>query len=122
VVPRLAEETSYDTNSLTLDEKQDGGSAGRGYCPLTTGQVRAARAFLRWTTEKLARESGVGLATIRRAEPADGPLRMMRANALAIRRTLEMAGIEFLSKSEAGGVGVRLRLEVSKDERNAGQS
>jgi len=36
--------------------------------PLTSGQIRAARAFLRWRAEDLARESAVGVATIRRAE------------------------------------------------------
>ena len=35
---------------------------------LTSGQIRAARAFLRWRAEDLARASAVGVATIRRAE------------------------------------------------------
>lgn len=92
-----------------LQEDAKGDSA---HHPLTTGQVRAARALLRWTTERLAQESGVGLATIRRAEPVDGPLRMIRANAQAVQHALEAAGIEFIPKSEAGGVGVRLRSDV----------
>lgn len=99
------------------DGLQEGGRIGSEYNPLTTGQVRAARALLRWTTERLAQESGVGLATIRRAEPVDGPLRMIRANAQAIQRALEAAGIEFIPMSEAGGVGVRLRSEVPAIER-----
>lgn len=98
------------------DGLQGDGRGGSEYHPLTTGQVRAARALLRWTTERLAQESGVGLATIRRAEPVDGPLRMIRANAQAIQRALEAAGIEFIPVSEAGGVGVRLRLEVPVSE------
>ena len=36
--------------------------------PLTSAQIRAARALIRWTAEDLARHSTVGVTTIRRAE------------------------------------------------------
>ncbi len=74
---------------------------------LVTGQVRAARALLRWTAEQLAQRSGVSVVAIRRAEPTDGPLRMMRANAAAVRHAFETAGIEFTADDES--VGVRLK-------------
>ena len=41
-------------------------------------------------------------------EVADGETPMMAANDLAIRRTLEMAGVEFIDEN-GGGAGVRLR-------------
>ena len=75
---------------------------------LTSGQIRAARAFLRWRAEDLARELAVGVATIRRAELADNETSMTAPNDLSIRRALEAAGIEFLDEN-GGGPGVRLR-------------
>jgi hypothetical protein len=76
--------------------------------PLTSGQIRAARAFLRWRAEDLARESTVGVATIRRAELTQDETSMTAPNDLAIRRALEAAGVEFIDEN-GGGPGVRLR-------------
>ena len=76
--------------------------------PLTSGQLRAARAFLRWRAEDLARESAVGVATIRRAELAENETSMTAANDMAVRRALETAGVEFIDEN-GGGPGVRLR-------------
>jgi hypothetical protein len=73
--------------------------------------MRAARSLLRWTAEKLAQESGVGLATIKRAETTDQPVRMMNANVAAVRDALEKGGIEFIEPN-GGGPGVRLRDHV----------
>jgi len=75
---------------------------------LTSSQIRAARALLRWRAQDLARESAVGVATIRRAELVDGQTSMTAANDLAIRRALEDAGVEFIDEN-GGGPGVRLR-------------
>ena len=75
--------------------------------PLTSGQLRAARAFLRWRAEDLARESAVGVATIRRAELAENETSMTAANDMAVRRALETAGVEFIDEN-GGGPGVRL--------------
>lgn len=76
--------------------------------PITAGQVRAARALLGISGEKLAEQSGVSLVAIRRAETGKGLAGMMRANAEAIRRVLEGAGVEFIEEN-GGGAGVRLR-------------
>jgi hypothetical protein len=76
--------------------------------PLTSGQIRAARAFLRWRAEDLARESTVGVATIRRAELTENETSMTAPNDLAIRRALEAAGVEFID-GNGGGPGVRLK-------------
>jgi hypothetical protein len=76
--------------------------------PLTSGQIRAARALLRWRAEDLARESAVGVATIRRAELAEDETSMTAPNDLSVRRALEAAGVEFIDEN-GGGPGVRLR-------------
>jgi transcriptional regulator with XRE-family HTH domain len=76
--------------------------------PLTSAQLRAARALLRWSAEDLARESNLGVTTIRRAELAEGETSMTVANDLAVRRALESAGVEFIDEN-GGGPGVRLR-------------
>jgi hypothetical protein len=75
---------------------------------LASSQIRAARSLIRWRAEDLARESAVGVATIRRAELTDQQTSLTAANDLAIRRALEAAGIEFIDEN-GGGVGVRLR-------------
>jgi hypothetical protein len=75
---------------------------------LTSAQIRAARSLIRWSAEDLARESSLSVATIRRAELADGETSMTAANNLAVRRALEAAGVEFIEEN-GGGPGVRLR-------------
>ena len=81
--------------------------------PLTSGQLRAARAFLRWRAEDLAGESAVGVATIRRAELTENETSMTAANDMAVRRALETAGVEFIDE-DGGGPGVRLRKRQGK--------
>jgi hypothetical protein len=76
--------------------------------PLTSAQIRAARALLRWSAEDLAQNSALGINTIRRAELAEGETSMTAANNLAVRRALEEAGVEFIDE-DGGGPGVRLR-------------
>lgn len=75
---------------------------------LTSAQIRAARALLRWSAEDLARHSTLGVTTIRRAELAEEGTSMTAANDLTVRRTLETAGVEFIDEN-GGGAGVRLR-------------
>jgi hypothetical protein len=75
---------------------------------LTSAQIRAGRALLRWSAEDLARASSVGLTTIRRAELTEGATSLTAANDLSIRRALEEAGVEFID-ANGGGPGVRLR-------------
>jgi ribosome-binding protein aMBF1 (putative translation factor) len=75
---------------------------------LTSAQIRAARSLVRWSAEDLAQRSSLSVATIRRAELADGETSMTVANDLAVRRALEAAGVEFIDEN-GGGPGVRLR-------------
>jgi hypothetical protein len=84
--------------------------------PLTSAQIRAARALLRWSAEDLARASTLGVTTIRRAELAEGETSMTTANDSAVRRTLESAGVEFID-GNGGGPGVRLRKTQQQGKR-----
>jgi hypothetical protein len=76
--------------------------------PLTSAQIRAARALIRWSAEDLARHSALSVTTIRRAELMPSTTALTRANDQAIRRVLEHAGVEFID-ADSGGPGVRLR-------------
>jgi hypothetical protein len=80
--------------------------------PLTSAQIRAARALIRWSAEDLARQSAVSVTTIRRAELMPSATALTRANDQAIRRALENAGIDFIDAAECGP-GVRLRSPPS---------
>jgi hypothetical protein len=75
---------------------------------ISSAQMRAARALIRWTALDLARASKVGVATIRRAEVVEGEIPVTLANEAAIRRAFESAGIEFI-EGNTGGEGVRFR-------------
>jgi hypothetical protein len=76
--------------------------------PLTSAQIRAARALVRWSAEELARHTTLSVTTIRRAELMPSATALTRANDQAIRRSLEAAGVEFIDAYN-GGPGVRLR-------------
>jgi transcriptional regulator with XRE-family HTH domain len=78
---------------------------------ITSEQVRAARALLRWEQADLARASGVSLPSVKRIEGKTGPLAAQRGTVEAIRRAFEAAGIVFLAAGEpapGGGIGVRM--------------
>ncbi len=75
---------------------------------ISTGQVRAARALLRWTAEDLANAAEVGVATIRRMEVLDGVPAGNVKTLVAIQQALEGAGIEFIGSPD-DSPGVRLR-------------
>jgi ribosome-binding protein aMBF1 (putative translation factor) len=79
-----------------------------GLRSLTSAQIRAARALLRWSAEDLAHQSALSVATVRRAELKELETSMTTANDLAVRRALEAAGVEFIDEN-GGGAGVRLR-------------
>ena len=63
---------------------------------ITSGQIRAARAMLKWTAAQLADISGVGVATVRRIELAEKlPSSNVKTIEL-IRVAFESAGIIFV--------------------------
>jgi hypothetical protein len=81
--------------------------------PLTSAQIRAARALIRWSAEDLANETALGVTTIRRAELKASETSLTSSNDRAIRQALEAAGVEFIDEN-GGGPGVRLRKPISK--------
>ena len=83
---------------------------------LSSAQIRAARALLRWSAEDLARELALGVNTIRRAEVAEEGISLTAANNLAIRRAFENAGVELIDEN-GGGPGVRLRKRAKERSR-----
>lgn len=80
---------------------------------ITGAQLRAARALVRWSAEELATMSGIGVATVRRAEADDGELRCTKANENALRGALEAVGVEFM---EGNGHGPGVRSKQSNDQ------
>jgi transcriptional regulator with XRE-family HTH domain len=75
---------------------------------ITSEQIRAARALLRWEQRDLADASKVSLPSIKRLETTPGPLAAQARTVEALRSALEAAGVEFISEN-GGGPGVRLR-------------
>lgn len=59
---------------------------------ITSGQIRMARAFLRWSIEDLAAKSGVGASTIKRMETFDGVPSARVENLQAIKDTFIATG------------------------------
>ena len=70
--------------------------------------MRAARALIGWTAQQLADASGVGVATIRRAELRPNEVGMTGPNLSAVERAFYEAGVEFIPEN-GGGAGVRLK-------------
>ena|SRR5947207_3839958 len=68
-------------------------------------QIKAARSFLRWRQDQLARETGLALSTIRRLERSEGRIEANFDTVEKIRQALESAGIEFIGSPN---LGVRL--------------
>ena len=58
-------------------------------------QIRAARALLGWSANTLSKESGVGVATIRRYEIQEGLPQGNFQKVIKIKNALESQGIEF---------------------------
>ena len=75
---------------------------------ITSEQIRAARALLRWEQKDLAEASLVSIPTIKRLEAKPGSVSAHATTVAALRRALEEAGIEFIAEN-GGGAGVRLR-------------
>ncbi len=74
---------------------------------LTSEQIRAARALLRWGQEELARAAGISVETVKRLEKAPGAVSAYIGTVEAITKALAVRGVEFTENEE--GRGVRLR-------------
>lgn len=80
---------------------------------LSSEQVRAARALLRWEQKDLSAASMVSLPSIQRLETKPGPLAAQPRTVAAIRSALESAGVIFVEEN-GEGPGVRLKKDSMK--------
>ena len=76
---------------------------------ITSCQIRAARALVNWSARELAEKSGLGVATIRRMELADGVPSSNAQTLDLVRKVMESVGVEFIGTPE-DGPGVRLTM------------
>jgi transcriptional regulator with XRE-family HTH domain len=76
---------------------------------ITSGQIRAGRAFLKWTGKELAVASGVAFSTLMRLETGEGVPGAQAKTLDAIQKAFEEAGLEFIGTPEAGA-GVRWKF------------
>lgn len=74
---------------------------------ITSEQVRAARALIRWEQKDLAEQSRVSLPTIKRLETKPGAVGANGPTIDAIVRAFEAAGVQFIPEN-GGGAGVKL--------------
>jgi transcriptional regulator with XRE-family HTH domain len=76
-----------------------------------SAQIRAARALLGWSQDKLARRAGIGLATLRRIEQTEGIVKGNFSTVIKIQKALEQSGIDF-TEDDTGEIGVRLKMRT----------
>jgi transcriptional regulator with XRE-family HTH domain len=74
---------------------------------ITSDQIRAARAMLRWSGKDLAEISGIGFSTLMRLESLEGVPSTHAKTLEAIEKAFEKAGIEFIGTPD-DRPGVRL--------------
>jgi transcriptional regulator with XRE-family HTH domain len=75
---------------------------------LTSDQIRAARALVRWSARELAEKADLSLPTIQRLEAAEGVPSTSVQTLMSIKAALEKVGVEF-TDGEAPGVRLRKR-------------
>ena len=76
---------------------------------ITSDQIRAARAMLKWSRSDLSEKSGVGFSSLLRLESAEGIPNSHVRTLEAIKKSFEEAGVEFTGSPEAGA-GVRWKI------------
>ena len=81
---------------------------------ITAAQMRAARAFLRWSAHDLSKQSGLSAPTIQRMESANGVPASRSKNLKVVRDTFSAAGIIFVGGDDDEIVGVMFK-EKSAD-------
>ena len=75
---------------------------------MTSEQIRAARALLRWDQRRLAEEAEISVETVKRLEKTPGKVSAYTGTMEAITEALEAAGVEF-TNTDAPGVRLRRR-------------
>jgi transcriptional regulator with XRE-family HTH domain len=86
---------------------------GKGASTLRSELIRAARALLRWEQRDLANASSVSLPTIKRLESKPGIMVAHMSTTAALKKALEVGGVEFIDEN-GGGPGVRFRRRTTK--------
>ena len=76
---------------------------------ITSDQIRAARAILKWSGKFLSKKSGVGFSTLMRLESEPLVPNAHVRTLEAIKKAFEEAGVEFIGTPEKGA-GVRWKL------------
>lgn len=69
---------------------------------ITVDQLRAARAALGWSAERLAEVAGLSWRTVARLEAGEGLLGGSVSTQYSIKACFEAAGIEFIGAPEEG--------------------
>lgn len=83
---------------------------------ITSEQVRAARAYMRWKQSDLAKRTGLSLETIKRIEKMEGPL--VAVNAATIYTIVTIFRLELLEFTEdRSGMGL-FRYHSFNDHKN----
>lgn len=77
---------------------------------ITSDQIRAARALLRWSGKDLAEKTGLGFSTLMRLEVLEGVPGAQAKTLETIQKIFEDAGIEFIGTPEEGA-GVRWKIK-----------
>jgi transcriptional regulator with XRE-family HTH domain len=77
---------------------------------ITSDQIRAARALLRWSGKDLAEKTGLGFSTLMRLEVLEGVPSAQAKTLETIQKAFESAGVEFIGSPE-DGPGVRWRVK-----------
>lgn len=73
---------------------------------ITSDQIRAARALLRWSGKDLAERSGIGFSTLMKMESDPGVPNSNFKTFDALKKAFEDAGVEFIGTPESQA-GVR---------------
>lgn len=94
------------SNSSTMRDK---------HTPLAPvgAQLRAARGLLNISVAEVAERTRLAPNTIKRAERSEGPARITTANAAALVKLFEAAGVLFLPADASGGPGVRFSANAT---------
>ena len=77
---------------------------------VTSDQIRAARALLGWSAQRLAEESGLNISTVQRLERATEKVRGNVRTLKKVVTAFESSGIEFLNENGIEGVIIRKEL------------
>lgn len=72
---------------------------------ITSEQIRAARALLRWDQMELAERSGVSVETVKRLEKIKGPMLSITGATLAkLQHAFNEVGVEFVNDERGEGL------------------